>query len=228
MICTIGSLVQETITRKRWLVSATLYTLACVCTSLAFGALLGGIGAAMHAGLSVLTCTASTCMPALSWRVTGGVLVGLVAIAYAASDLGLLSLPRPVVMRAVPVTWWRWWQPYGAALAYGAALGLGVTTRMHVSAFYALCAWSIVVGSPRYGALVLGTYGAARALVMFPVSWGVYCVGTVGVASATRAQQSERRIDMLLGRFQLARSVVAIVAACFGAALLMQGLLAMR
>ena len=77
-------------------------------------------------------------------------------------------------MRAVPVTWWRRWQPYGAALAYGAALGLGLTTRIHFGAFYVVCALAVLGGEPGYGALLMGTYGAARALVLFPASWGAY------------------------------------------------------
>ena len=61
-----------------------------------------------------------------------------------------------------------------AALAYGAALGLGLTTRIHFGAFYVLCALSVLTGDATHGALLMGTYGAARVLVLFPASWGVY------------------------------------------------------
>jgi hypothetical protein len=57
---------------------------------------------------------------------------------------------------------------------YGAALGLGVTTRIAFGSFYVLCAWCVLRGDSLYGALLMGTYGLARALVMFPASLGVY------------------------------------------------------
>jgi hypothetical protein len=110
-------------------------------------------------------------------------------------------------MHAVPVSWWRRWRPYGAALAYGAALGLGLTTHIHFGAFYVLCALAILQGDPGPGALLLGTYGAARALVLVPASWGAYCHrGTVAEWLAT-----SRYFD--LGR---AQGVVASVLAAFG------------
>src|SRR5439155_13600608 len=105
----------------------------------------------------------------------GARFIGLLALAYALSDVGLLRLPRPTLRQAVPITWWRRWRPYGAALAYGAALGLGVMTRIPFGAFYVLCAWCVLKGDPAYGALLMGTYGAARALMIFPASWGLYC-----------------------------------------------------
>jgi sulfite exporter TauE/SafE len=166
MIGTIGSLVQETSSRLRWLGASLLYTLGCVCTAALLGLGLGALGgvlrAAMHAAL-----------PSLAIPHAGAAIVVVVALAYAASDLGCFALPRPILMPAVPLRWWRRWEPYGAALAYGAALGLGVTTRIWFGAFYALCAWCLVLGDPLRGALVMGTYGAARALTMFPASWGV-------------------------------------------------------
>ena len=44
MICTIGSLVQETSNRWRWLLSAGLYTLACTGTAMLLGTALGALG----------------------------------------------------------------------------------------------------------------------------------------------------------------------------------------
>jgi Cytochrome C biogenesis protein transmembrane region len=164
MISTIGSLVQEASNRRRWLLAASIYTLGCVSTATLLGAALGALGRLLGHLLRGLS---------IPWG--GAWLVGLLAIAYAASDVGMIALPRPTLMHAVPITWWRWWRPYGAALAYGAALGLGVTTSIAFGAFYVLCASCVLKGDSAYGALLMGAYGAARALVIFPASWGVSC-----------------------------------------------------
>ncbi|MHB8599986.1 MAG: hypothetical protein ACYDER_24650 [Ktedonobacteraceae bacterium] len=167
---TIGSLVQETSARVRWITTICLYTLACLGTSSLLGGALGSGGLLLHRK----SCTATFCPPVFTG---GSLLVGILAIAYAISDVGLIRLPRPTVMDAVPVTWWRWWRPYGAALAYGAALGLGVTTRIEFGSFYILCMWCILKGNPFYGLLLMGTYGLVRALVVLPLSCFVYRKG---------------------------------------------------
>src|SRR3954451_10966405 len=99
MIGTIGFLVQETSNRWRWLIAVSLYTGACVSAAMLLGATLGALGHVLghvHWGLPIPR--------------GGAWLVGLLAVAYAASDLGLIPLPRPTVAHAVPVTWWRRWR----------------------------------------------------------------------------------------------------------------------
>ena len=167
MIGTIGSLVEEASDRRRWPLAASLYIVASLGTASLLGAALGAIGRLAHD----LVCGRAGC----SWFPTAAAwCVGTLAIAYAAADLGLVRLPRPSLMHAVPVTWWRLWRPYGAALAYGGALGLGLTTRIHFGAFYVLCALAVLQGEPGRGALLLGTFGTARALILVPASWGAY------------------------------------------------------
>ena len=167
MIGTIGSLVEEASDRRRWPLAAGLYTAACLATAALLGAALGAVGYLVRG--PVCGGAGSPGLPS-----AGAWVVGVLAVAYAASDVGLVRLPRPTLMHAVPVTWWRRWRPYGAALAYGGALGLGLTTRIHFGAFYVLCAVSVLTGEAGYGALLMGTYGAARGLVLFPASWGAY------------------------------------------------------
>jgi len=167
MIGTIGSLVQETSNRWRWLLSASLYTIACIGTAVLLGTILGILG-------HLLDSLAYGAPLHITLPHAGAWLIGLLALTYAVSDVGLLRLPRPTLRQAVPITWWRRWRPYGAALAYGAALGLGMMTRIPFGAFYVLCTWCVLKGDPIYGALLMGTYGAARALVIFPASWGLY------------------------------------------------------
>ena len=215
MIATIGSLVQETSTRWRWLMATGLYTIGCVSTSLFLGALLGTLGHLMHR----VVCSTASCVPH-PWLGTG--LVGLLAGAYAVSDLGWIRLPRPHLMHAVPVTWWRRWRPYGASLAYGAALGLGLTTHITFGAFYVLCAWCVVQGNVLYGALLMGTYGTLRALTLIPASWGVYCLPIHGECGST---VSNRRIETIFSYDGYARGIVAVVLIAFGAQVLLSALL---
>lgn len=204
MICTIGSLVQETSNRWRWLLSASLYTIACLGTAMLLGTALGALGHLIRGGIHG---TAGN----TSFSLAGAWLIGLLAIAYAISDIGLLRLPRPTLRQAVPITWWRWWRPYGAALAYGAALGLGVMTRIPFGAFYVLCTWCVLKGDPTYGALLMGTYGAARALMIFPASWGFYCHRTAIIEWFSSPLFSLWR----------AQQVLAVVLIMFGSQVLM-------
>src|SRR2546421_3325895 len=165
MIGTIGSLVQETSNRRRWLLSVSLYSAACITTATLSGAGLGGVGQ-----IVVRWVTSTT----FHWvnPHAGAWFIGSLTLAYAVSDLGLLRMPRPTLREAVPITWWRAWRPYGAAIAYGAALGTGVMTRVPFGSFYILCLLCVVKGNAVYGAALIGTYGAARALPLLPASWG--------------------------------------------------------
>jgi hypothetical protein len=113
-------------------------------------------------------------------------------------------------MTAVPITWWRWWKPYGAAVAYGAALGLGFTTRIWFGAFYVLCAWCLVQGNPGVGALLMGTYGFARAMTLFPASWCVYRQGT----------DHQARLEWIHTKGAFAQQFVAMVLLLLGMGLI--------
>lgn len=212
MIGTIGSLVQEASSRSRWLTSASLYSLACVSTSVLLGALLATAG-----GWLARLVPEGRMLPWPSSRAEG--LIGIIAVAYAFSDAGLIRLPHPNVMSAVPVTWWRWWGPRRAALAYGAALGLGVTTRIPFGAFYVLCAWCVLGTDPLYGALLMGTYGASRALVIFPASWGIRRYRT---SASEFLSSCSRFLDP-----QLAQKVLTAALIAFGAAEIVAALLSM-
>lgn len=200
MISTIGSLVQETSIRLRWFIATTLYIGACLSTSLLLGMLLSSFGLF----LQHISCSASVCGP-LSFIETA--LIGIMAVAYAFSDVGIFCLPRPKLMYAIPVTWWRSWRPYGAAVAYGAALGLGVMTRVQFGAFYVLCLLCILKGDIAYGAALMGTYGAARALMLIPASCGVYLQRT----------GSEARLQRILNSIGNAKLIVAVALILFGA-----------
>jgi hypothetical protein len=201
MIGTIGSLVEEATDRRRWPLAVSLYIAAGLGAAALLGATLGAIGLLTQG----LACGGVGC----AWLPSAGAwLIGILAIGYAAADLGLMSLPRPTLMPAVPVTWWRRWSPYRAALAYGGALGLGLTTRIHFGAFYVLCALAILGSDAGRGALLLGTYGAARALILLPASWGAY---------RHRGAVAEWLATSPYFDLEQARRLVAIALAAFGA-----------
>ena len=200
MIRTIGFLVQEPLNTRCWFFATSLYTLACISTSIILGASLSGFGLLIHSIISIVD------QHVLLRTNIENALIGGLAIAYALSDSSFFRLPRPTLMQAVPVTWWRWWRPYGGALAYGAALGLGMTTRIHFGAFYILCIWCMFKGNLLYGAILMGIYGAARALVLFPTSHYIYGFCT----------KSEPSLSRLIASLETARVIVAIVLVIFG------------
>ena len=201
MIRTIGSLVQEPLNKKCWFFATSLYVLACIGTSILLGASLSGVGILVHAVVSRID------QHVLLRTNIEDIVLGGLAIAYALSDSGFFRLPHPTLMNAVPVTWWRWWRPYGGALAYGAALGLGVTTRIHFGAFYILCIWCMFKGNLFYGAALMGVYGAARALLLFPISRYIYGGSCANVESP---------LLRLTTSLETAKVVVACVLIVFG------------
>ena len=215
MIATIGSLVQEPSDRRHWPLAVSLYAAACTATAALLGATLGATGQLARG----LVCAAAGC----PWVASAGPwLIGTLALAYAAADLGVIRLPRPTLIHAVPVTWWRRWRPYGAALAYGGALGLGLTTRIHFGSFYVLCALATLPGDPGRGALLLGTYGAARALVLVPASWGVSrhrgaIAAWLTTSPAFDLERAQRFVALVLAAFG-AQSIIAAALMTFGPA----------
>jgi len=104
---------------------------------------------------------------------------------------------------------------FGRQSAYGAALDVGVTTRIHFGAFYVLCALCLLTGDILYGVLLLGAYGAARALTLFPASWGLRrhrCDATEWLSSPLfdlgRAQRIVAAVLMALGAHLIVSSTL--------------------
>lgn len=175
------------------------------------GATLGGIGWVWH-----LIILRFSYWPFIS--TLGTLLVGLIAVAYALSDLGWISLPRPRIMDAVPLSWWRSWQPYGASVAYGAALGLGVMTRVRYGAFYIICLWCIAKGNIAYGATLLGTFGLLRALTLIPASLRVY--GHENNDQAT----CDTHVKGIIVNFKQAKFIIGPALLLFGMSIILSGL----
>ena len=206
MVCTIGSLVQGVTNRLRWLVAISIYILACSTTSVLLGITLSEGG---HF-LRVLMRTIFSQGVMLWLSPLAVALLCVVIVGYALSDMELLSLPRPRLMHAVPLNWWRWSRPYGGALAYGAALGIGITTEIYFGAFYVLCLWCIAKGDVTFGALLMGTYGFIRAFTLIPATRVLY-------NSTNNVQQG---ILYLRHLQKTARLIMALTVVLFGACLI--------
>lgn len=161
MVGTIGSLVKGAGKRRLGAVCVALHFVGALTTAGLVGAALGALGR-----WTVGLISGPPELDSLLWTLTAAT-----AIAYAGADLGYLRMPRPTIMGAVPVSWWRRWGPQRASVLYGAALGIGVTTRIPFGAFYIVCLWCVIRASPGYGALVFAGYGGARALMVPLVPW---------------------------------------------------------
>ena len=196
MIATIGSLVQATETRTRWLVAYALYAVSC-CLA---GALLG-------AAVSLAEHWAN---PGGGSFAKGGTALGMgiLAVAYSSSDLRLIWLPRPRFSSAVPVTWWRKWGAYRASIAYGLALGTGLCTRVGLGSVYVLFGACLFAPDVIYGAFVMGSFGAGRAASLLAAA-----------IALSRGKSLGQLIACPLLDEETARNVVAIVTALAGGAM---------
>lgn len=216
MISTIGSLVQETSQRTRWRCAAGLHCFGCIGASIVLGAALGLIGAALPGA----HCRVESCSVA-SFSQLRIVAVGVIATVYALSDFGLVRVPRPIIMNAVPVTWWRWWRPYGASLAYGVSLGFGITTQIPFAAFYVISAVAVLAGNPIYGVALLGAYGTARALGFVFMSRKVYAQCAANAGATSSRDRVHERLCQLSAQQDSVRLLIAAMLIAFGLQLLL-------
>jgi hypothetical protein len=114
---------------------------------------------------------------ALPWAVAGAgsatalVCAALLAAAAAADlVLALTGRPRPwAVRRQVPREWGRVFPPAGAALLYGARLGVGPLTILSTWLWWAVVLAAATLG-PGPSALVGTAFGVVRCVVMVAVA----------------------------------------------------------
>lgn len=140
--------------RRRWAASLVLHVLGAVVSSALFGALLGATGAVLGA----------------PWGREGMLIVAVIAIAYATREVTGLRVPILELRRQVP-EWWR--GALGArtsSFLYGLALGPGVGTHLRHGTFVAIAVLVMTIGDPVVGAVILGTFGLARAIGVSVVS----------------------------------------------------------
>lgn len=142
--------------RRRWVGSVALHTLAAGGTAAAFGAALGFIGAVLGG----------------PWEGGGVVLLASAAIVYAARELVGLPVPVPQRRRQVPEWWRTYFSPPVASLLYGAGLGVGFLTYLRHGTLVAVATAAAVSGDPLMGAAVMAPFGLARGTSLLIVGAG--------------------------------------------------------
>lgn len=147
MVSTIGPLVQ--VAKLKWAESASVFVVASVLSGALFGALLGLLGSSV-----------SFMLPALS---TAQPVLGMAALVFALVEMRALPLKVPFCARSVPQSWWRRYGEIYGAIAYGAVLGIGITTVIPFISFYFITLVAVLAG-PMSGGFIIGMYGFGRAL----------------------------------------------------------------
>ena len=89
--------------------------------------------------------------------------LGVVAISYALSELGLFSLPSlfgRVTGPSLPGED----KPYRRAVLLGSTFGAGLGIGCPMPTYYIILGWVVAAAKPLYGAILLGVYGVGRVL----------------------------------------------------------------
>src|SRR5680860_1582803 len=133
--------------RQRYRVALALFALGAILAA-------GILGAALGLAGSVLEPT---------WALAA---VGVLALAAAAREAGLVRIPVPELRRQVPERWRREWPLAGWSFGYGAGLGVGVLTHPAVWTFWVAAAGALARGDPAVSALCLAPFGRGRALMV--------------------------------------------------------------
>ena len=148
--------------RQRHRVALALFALGAILAA-------GILGAALGLAGSVLEPT---------WALAA---VGVLALAAAAREAGLVRIPVPELRRQVPERWRREWPLAGWSFGYGAGLGVGVLTHQAVWTFWVAAAGALALGDPAVSALCLAPFGLGRALmVALPARGGRDAADAVG------------------------------------------------
>lgn len=89
--------------------------------------------------------------------------LGLLAIGYALSELGVFHLPT-LFSRVTGPNLPEEGQPYRRALVLGSTFGAGLGIGCPMPTYYILLGWVVAAANPLYGAILLGIYGLGRVL----------------------------------------------------------------
>ncbi len=103
----------------------------------------------------------------MSARMTFAVLLysalGVLAIGYALSELGVFHLPSlfgNVTGPSLPDED----RPYRRAVVLGSTFGAGLGIGCPMPTYYIILGWAVAAANPLYGAILLGVYGLGRVL----------------------------------------------------------------
>ena len=134
--------------RPRYYLAVALHLVGAALAAAGFGALLGLIGLILGA----------------PWGSSGLIAVAGLAALYAAREGFGLPLPIFDAKRQVP-DWWRtFFAPHLAAFLYGIGLGVGFATFLRHGTLVAVAVAALVSGDPATGVILVGPFGAARAV----------------------------------------------------------------
>jgi hypothetical protein len=134
--------------------------------ALLIGSVAGGAGAGVVAGSIGSLLRRPLRLPGGAAPV---LLLGLVA-AGLVMDSGLFGAKVPGPRRQVNEDWLRRYRGWVYGLGFGLQLGSGVVTVVSISAVYSLIAAAFLSGSPAWGAVIGGSFGAVRAATVFGVA----------------------------------------------------------
>ena len=149
MVETISPVVHGGRTRSYWL-SIGLHVLGATLAAAAFGAVLGGLGGLVGA----------------PWEVAGVVVIVAAAALYFAREAFRLPLPTFDRKQQVPEWWRTFYSRPMASFLYGLGLGIGFATYLTFGTFVVVALAAFLSGHVGVGALLSGTFGAARSLAV--------------------------------------------------------------
>ena len=89
--------------------------------------------------------------------------LGVLAIGYALSELGIFHLPS-VFSRVAGPNLPDQDRPYRRAVVLGSTFGAGLGIGCPMPQYYIILGWVVAAANPLYGAILLGAYGLGRVL----------------------------------------------------------------
>ena len=102
--------------------------------------------------------------------------LGVLAIAYALSEMGAFHLPS-LFGRVTGPNLPAQDRPYQRALVLGGTFGAGLGIGCPMPQYYIILGWAVAAANPLYGAVLLGVYGLGRVLPAI-VLGGLIVAGT--------------------------------------------------
>ncbi len=115
--------------------------------------------------------------------------LGVLAMAYALSQVGLFHLPN-LLSRVSGPNMPGQDKPYRRSLVLGGTMGAGLGMGCPMPTYYILLGWVAAAANPLYGALVLGVYGLGRVLPA--VGLGALIVGGMERKKVSKGMTSFR------------------------------------
>ena len=146
-----------------------------------------GVGLSF-AGDSILDLL-DTMSARMTFAVTLYSALGMVAIAYALSQLGVIHLPNLTSRINIPGMPSQD-RPYRRSLVLGGTMGAGLGIGCPMPTYYILLGWVAVTASPVYGAVLLGVYGLGRVLP------------AVGIGALIVAGMDRRKVSQQMTAFR--------------------------